>query len=67
MMWHEDEQGPVVLPKGIDVVYKPIQSDLHSITYAKLGIGHSGCDHEYINVGFTSISMVCKKCNKEQK
>ena len=24
------------------------------------------CDHEYVNVGFTSITMVCKKCDKEQ-
>jgi len=25
------------------------------------------CDHEWINVGFSSIKMVCKKCNVEKK
>ncbi len=25
------------------------------------------CIHEYVNVGFTSIIEVCKKCNKDKK
>jgi hypothetical protein len=24
------------------------------------------CDHDYVNVGFSSIQMVCKKCDREQ-
>lgn len=24
------------------------------------------CDHEFVNVGFSSIKMVCKKCDLEQ-
>ena len=24
------------------------------------------CDHEFVNVGFSTLKMVCKKCDKEQ-
>ena len=24
------------------------------------------CDHEYVNVGFTSLKLVCKKCNADK-
>jgi hypothetical protein len=24
------------------------------------------CEHEWINVGFTHITLVCKKCNKDK-
>ena len=26
-----------------------------------------GCDHEYINVGFYSLHMVCRHCDKEEE
>lgn len=26
----------------------------------------TSCNHNYINVGFSSIKMVCNKCNKEE-
>jgi hypothetical protein len=24
------------------------------------------CRHEWVNMGFTSMSLVCKKCNKDK-
>jgi len=24
------------------------------------------CNHEWVNMGFTSLTMVCKKCDKEK-
>lgn len=24
------------------------------------------CDHEFVNIGFSTLKMVCKKCDKEQ-
>ena len=31
------------------------------------GIKTKGCQHQFINVGFSSIKMVCKHCDMEQK
>lgn len=33
----------------------------------QLGFSNTTCDHDYVNAGFTSILMVCKKCNQEKK
>lgn len=29
-------------------------------------LGSGECDHEFVNVGFTSLKMVCKKCDMER-
>jgi hypothetical protein len=30
-------------------------------------LGDAACRHEFVNVGFTSIKMVCKKCDMEKE
>lgn len=69
-MWHDEfVQDGLILPKGIDVIYTPVQLPLPSVEFYGLEESmayHVGCDHEYINVGFTSITEVCRKCHKEK-
>ena len=31
------------------------------------GASESECDHEYVNVGFTSVIMACKHCGINQE
>lgn len=40
-------------PVSLEYVYSPTSDS------------HSGCDHEFVDVGFQFTKLVCKKCNKE--
>ena len=57
-------KGHIITSKAnmsFDVPYESAMSALASL------ISDTTCgEHEYVNVGFTTIVMVCKKCNKEQ-
>jgi hypothetical protein len=48
------EQGLLPLDKALDALY------MGNIIETK------ACAHEYVNVGFNSVRMVCKHCDKEQ-
>jgi hypothetical protein len=49
---------------------KQIQEDHKVLDNTNLGrfleIAHADCNHEFINVGFTTRRMVCKHCDKEE-
>ncbi len=57
----------------VDILHinKYIDSGIFEIVTDPVFISESpvynqGCNHEYINVGFTSITMACKHCGKDK-
>jgi hypothetical protein len=51
----------ITLPNGLN-----LDDNNDGTLFGIKGFDSIVCEHEYVNMGFTSMKMVCKKCNKEQ-
>ena len=49
--------SPIPIAKGYTDLYNPSHCIVPDIFE---------CQHEYVNVGFTSVKEICKKCDKEK-
>lgn len=54
------------LPEGYKIDLEHLYSGLNPINVEIDMAVSSGCNHEYINVGFHFDKFVCKKCNKDK-